>query len=39
MSGGGAERERGRERIPARLCAVSAEPDGGLNPRNHEIMT
>ena len=32
-------RERGRERILSRLCAVSAEPDMGLNPTNHEIMT
>ena len=34
---GGAE--RGRERIPSRLCAVSAEPDAGLAPMNHEIVT
>ena len=37
MSGGGAERER--ERLPRRLCAVSTEPDAGLNLTNHEIMT
>ena len=33
---GGAERE---ERIPSRLCAVSAELDVGLNLTNREIMT
>ena len=38
-SGGGAERERGRERIPSRLRAVSREPDVGLDPVNCEIMT
>ena len=32
-------RERGRERIPSRLCAISKEPDGGLNPTNCEIMS
>ena len=32
-------RERRRERIPSRLCVVSTEPDGGLKPPNHEIMT
>ena len=37
MSRGGAE--RGRERIPSRLCRVSTEPDEGLNPTNREIMT
>ena len=25
------ERERGRERIPSRLCAVSTEPEAGLD--------
>ena len=35
--GGGAE--RGREKIPSRLPAVSAEPDLGLGLRNHEITT
>ena len=35
---GGGE-EKGRERIPSRLCAVSAEPDLGLDPVNCEIMT
>ena len=34
---GGAERDR--ERIPTRLHAVSAEPDGGPDPPNHAIMT
>ena len=32
-------RERGRERIPSRLHTVSTEPDTGLHPTNHEIMT
>ena len=32
-------RERGKERIPRRLCAVSTEPDAGLDPTNYEIMT
>ena len=32
------ERER-RERIPSRLCAVSTEPDAGLELPNLEIMT
>ena len=30
----GAKRETGRERIPSRLLAVSAEPDVGLDPTN-----
>ena len=34
---GGAEREG--ERIPSRLHAVSTEPNEGLEPMNHEIMT
>lgn len=38
-SGGGAERERGRERISRRLHIVSTEPDVGLNLMNHEVMT
>ena len=29
----GRGRERGRERIPSRLCTFSVEPDVGLNPR------
>ena len=33
------DRERGRERIPSRLCAVRAEPNTGLDLMNHEIMT
>ena len=37
MNGGGAEREG--EKIPSRLCAVSAEPDAGLKLTNPEIMT
>ena len=36
--GRGAEKE-GRERIPSRLCTVSTEPDMGLEPMDHEIMT
>ena len=35
----GMGRERGRERIPSRLHAVSTEPDAGLKFMNHEIMT
>ena len=34
--GGGTERG---ERIPSRLCVVSAEPDAGLDLTNHEIVT
>ena len=34
----GAEREE-RERVPSRLLSVSTEPDAGLDPTNHEIMT
>ena len=33
----GREREREKERIPSRLHTVSAEPNMGLNPTNHEI--
>ena len=33
------QRERGRERIPNRLHAVSAELDVGLQLTNCEIMT
>ena len=36
-NGGGAE-TGGRERIPSRLHAVSAEPDMGLDPTNCEIV-
>ena len=31
--------QKGRERILSRLRAVSAEPDSGFKPTNHEIMT
>ena len=31
--------ERGRERIPSRLFAISAEPAVGLDLMNHEIGT
>ena len=37
--GRGRERERGRQRIPSRLCVVSREPDAGLELTNHEITT
>ena len=35
------ERERGgeRERVPSRLRAINEEPDVGLKPTNHEIVT
>ena len=33
------KRERGRERIPSRLCIISAEPDTGLKLTNLKIMT
>ena len=36
---GGAGRERGRERVPSRLHAVSTEPDTGFQPTNREIVT
>ena len=32
------EAERGRDRIPSRLHAVSAEPDSGLDPMDREIV-
>ena len=35
----GRSRERGRERIPSRFHAVSAEPNVGLKLTNREIMT
>ena len=38
-SRGGAERERGRQRIPSRLCANSREPHAGLEPTNCGIVT
>ena len=39
LSEGQRERERERERIPSGLCAVSTEPNAGLDPLNREIMT
>ena len=33
------EEQKDRERILSRLCAVSAEPDAGLDLTNREIMT
>ena len=39
VSRGGAQGEEERERIPSRLCAVSTEPDAGLEAMNREIMT
>ena len=40
MHGGGAEREGDTESEAGfRLCAVSTEPDVGLELTNHEIMT
>ena len=40
MSGGGEEREGDTDSEAGyRLLAVSTEPDLGLNPTNHEIMT
>ena len=38
VSVGGAERE-GDKRVPSRSHTGSMEPDGGLDPTNHEIMT
>ena len=38
-SRGGAQNQRERERVPSRLCVVSAGPDSGLEPTNREIMT
>ena len=37
MNGGGAE--RGRNRIPSRLCTFNTEPGMGLELTNREIMT
>ena len=34
----GGQRERGRQRIPSRLCTVGAVPNVGLEPGNPEIM-
>ena len=40
MSGGGAEREGDTEsETGSRLRAVCTEPDAGLEPTDHEIMT
>ena len=39
MSKGAAERERERERILNRICAVSSKPKAGLKLMSHEIMT
>ena len=40
LSGGGGEGERGRVRIPSEnLCVASTEPNMGLHPTNHGIMT
>ena len=36
---GEGQREGERERISSRPHAVSTEPDMGLDPMNHEIMT
>ena len=33
------QREKGRERIPSSLCAVSGDPDIGREPMNREIRT
>ena len=38
MSGGGGQREMGREGTPSRLH-ISAKPDMGLYPMNCKIMT
>ena len=32
-------RERGSQRIRSRLCTVNAEPDAGLEPTIHKMMT
>ena len=40
LSRGGGEGERGRVRIPSEnLCVDSTEPNMGLHPTNHGIMT
>ena len=36
---GDGQRVKGRERIPSGFYTVSLEPDLGLDPTNHEIMT
>ena len=35
----GWSKERGRHRIQSRLRTASIEPDAGLEPTNHKIMT
>ena len=35
----GRARVRGGQRIRSKLCADSKEPNGGLEPMNHDIMT
>ena len=35
----GRGRERGRQRIPSRLCTVSTEPNMGLELMKREMMT
>ena len=39
IQSGTGQTERQRERIPGRLHTVSTEPNMGLDPQNHEIMT
>ena len=39
MRAGVGQREKERERIPSRLCAISAEPDAGLELTNREVIT
>ena len=40
MNGGGAEREGDTEsEAGSRLGAISTEPDAGLKPTDHEIVT
>ena len=39
MCASGEEAEREGERIPSRFLAISVEPNAGLEPANHEIMT
>ena len=36
---GEGQRERRTQRIPSRLCTVSADPNRGPKAQNHEIMT
>ena len=36
---GEAQRQRGRERIPSRLCSVNTEPNMGLELTKSEILT